>query len=80
MEVGWYGLPALAIGFGFLLGIEMTAAIVEKPFGRQPDDLPLESYCQTAREFVRAVVDSESGDTSTERRLSSPVEHTGLQT
>jgi putative membrane protein len=56
LELGWAGLPALAIGFGFLMGTELTAEVVEEPFGREPDDLPLESYCRTIETFIVAVV------------------------
>jgi putative membrane protein len=56
IEMGWWGLTVLAIGFGFLLGIEMTAEVVEEPFGTEGDDLPLEAYCQTIEEFVTAAL------------------------
>jgi ion channel-forming bestrophin family protein len=54
--MGWWGFPVLAIGFGFLLGIELTAEAVEDPFGREEDDLPLDAYCRTIETFVDAVL------------------------
>lgn len=33
----------------FLLGIELTAEEVEQPFAYDPDDLPLEQFCETVR-------------------------------
>jgi putative membrane protein len=56
MELGWWGLGPLAVGFGFLLGIELTAEAVEEPFGRAGDDLPLEDYCRTVEAFVTATL------------------------
>lgn len=56
LDLGWWCLPALAVGFGFIIGIELTAEEVEEPFGTEKDDLPLESYCQTIEQFVTAVL------------------------
>ena len=54
--MGWWDLPVLAIAFGFLLGIELTAEAIENPFGREEDDLPLDIYCRTIETFVFAVL------------------------
>ncbi|MGC4004620.1 MAG: bestrophin family ion channel [Pirellulales bacterium] len=54
--MGWWGLPVIAIGAGFFLGMEFTAEVVEQPFGHDGDDLPLEVFCQTIRTFVEATV------------------------
>ena len=56
-EMGWWGLPAFAVGTGFLLGIELTAESIEEPFGGDGDDLPLRTYCQTIETFVRAALE-----------------------
>jgi putative membrane protein len=60
LDMGWSALPALGMGFFFLLGIELTAEDVEMPFGSGADELPLEDYCRTIEEFVTAAVDFES--------------------
>jgi len=56
LEMGWWSVPVLMLGFSFLLGIELTAEAVEEPFGKDGDDLPLESYCQTIDTFVNAAL------------------------
>jgi putative membrane protein len=56
IEMGWWGLIVLAIGFGLFLGVEMTAEVVEEPFGCEGDDLPLETYCRTVETFVEAAL------------------------
>ncbi|MCI0463742.1 MAG: hypothetical protein L0Z62_42950 [Gemmataceae bacterium] len=57
LQMGWWGLFVLVVGFTFLLGMELTAEVVEEPFGREADDLPLETYCQTLETFVRATIE-----------------------
>jgi ion channel-forming bestrophin family protein len=52
-ELGWWSIPVLGIGIGFLLGIELAAEAVEEPFGTEGDDLPLEKYCETIAEFMQ---------------------------
>lgn len=54
LEMGWWGMLVLAVAFGFMLGIELTAEDVEEPFGTDDDDLPLETYCATIENYVRA--------------------------
>jgi putative membrane protein len=56
MLTGWWGLPLLAAGTVLLIGIELTAEAIEEPFGREGDDLPLETYCQTIETFVTAAL------------------------
>jgi len=55
-EIGWWGLPAIALLTYFLLGIEFTAEDVEEPFGRDTDDLALNTYCETIRRSVVEVL------------------------
>ncbi len=38
----------------FLFGVELIDSIVEEPFGRERDELDLDSYCRTIREGVVA--------------------------
>ena len=47
--VGPWVVPVQAVVVYFLFGIELTAEGVEQPFADDPDDLPLESYCETIR-------------------------------
>jgi putative membrane protein len=57
-EMGWWGVGLMVLEFAFLLGIELTAEAIEEPFGTDPDDLPLEAYCQTVETFVYGVLDA----------------------
>ena len=47
--VGLWVVLVQAVVVYFLFGIELTAEGVEQPFADDPDDLPLESYCETIR-------------------------------
>ncbi len=58
LDSGWQELPVLLLGFGFLFGVELTAEVVEEPFGQEADDLPLEQLCLTMETFVRDTADS----------------------
>lgn len=40
----------------FLLGVEMVAADIEDPFGREPDDLPLDTICANIERVTREVL------------------------
>lgn len=64
LDSGWRELPVLLLGFGFLFGVELTAEVVEEPFGTEADDLPLEQLCTTMETFVREVQDRSSGSGS----------------
>jgi len=57
LEVGWSGVPVLALGFAFLDGIELTAEEIEEPFGAEKDDLPLDTYCRNIETFVFSVLE-----------------------
>jgi putative membrane protein len=56
LDLGLWGIPALALGFYFLLGLELTAEDVEQPFGVSADDLPLASYCEAIEHFVQSIL------------------------
>ncbi|HEX4610044.1 MAG TPA: bestrophin family ion channel [Urbifossiella sp.] len=47
--VGGWAVLVQAVVVYFLLGIELTAEELEQPFGHDPDDLPLETYCLNIR-------------------------------
>jgi len=55
-EIRWWGIPAIALLTYFLIGIEFTAEDVEEPFGRDADDLALNTYCETIRKSVNQVL------------------------
>ncbi len=54
--LGAWGILVQAVVVYFLLGIELTAEEVEQPFGHDPDDLPLETYCQNLRRNAAEVL------------------------
>ena len=49
-------LPLILIGTYFLIGLELIAEDVEEPFGRDGDDLPLDSICNTIRGTVADIL------------------------
>lgn len=59
LDFGWSGIPVVLVAASFLLGVELTAAAIENPFGRAGDDLPLATYCQTIETFVTATLAEE---------------------
>jgi putative membrane protein len=48
----------LIVGF-FLLGLEQVAEDIQDPFGKEPDDLPLDRLCQTLADTVSAILPEE---------------------
>lgn len=55
-DLGWWELPGvLAISFTFL-GIEEIGVEIEDPFEGEPNDLPLESICQTIENNLTAML------------------------
>ena len=55
-QLGYWSVPAIGILTYFLLGIELTAEVVENPFGTEGDDLELASYCETIRRSLDQIV------------------------
>jgi len=49
---GLWSLPVILLMCLFLFGVELIDSIVEEPFGRERDELDLDSYCRTIREGV----------------------------
>lgn len=56
-DLGLVALPAVLIPAYFLIGIELTAESVEEPFGREGDDLPLDTLCQTISRSTGEILD-----------------------
>ena len=52
---GW-SILVQAILVYFLFGVELTAEEVEQPFAFDPDDLPLETYCETIRKNAHEIL------------------------
>jgi len=53
----WWTLPPILIGGYFLVGIELIAEDIEEPFGRDEDDLPLDSLCSDIKKVVGRILD-----------------------
>jgi putative membrane protein len=53
-ELGIWGLPVFELMCFFLLGVELIDSVVEEPFGRERDDLDLDTYCRTIHDGVAA--------------------------
>lgn len=51
-----WGLPLILIGTYFLIGLELIAEDVEEPFGKDGDDLPLDTICATIRSTVTDIL------------------------
>jgi putative membrane protein len=45
-DIGYWAIPIMAVTAYFVFGVEMAAVDIEEPFGNDPDDLPLESFCE----------------------------------
>lgn len=55
--LGVWALPVQAVVVYFLFGVELVAEEVEDPFGYDPDDLPLERFCETIRANAAEILD-----------------------
>ena len=53
VDQGWFTIPVVLLASCFMLGMEMVAEAIEEPFGKEKDDLPLDSYCETIERFIR---------------------------
>ncbi len=51
-EDGLWSLPVVLLVCFFLFGVELIDSIVEEPFGKDRNDLDLESYCRTIHKSV----------------------------
>ena len=49
-------LPIILIGTYFLVGLELIAEAIEEPFGKDLDDLPLDTICGYIRETVTEIL------------------------
>ena len=60
VSLGWWAVPVQGVLVYFLFGIELTAEEVEQPFGFDPDDLPLERFCDTIARNAAEIMGGES--------------------
>ena len=49
-------IPVILIGTYFLVGLELIAGEIEEPFGKDLDDLPLDTLCGTIRTSVTEIL------------------------
>ncbi|MBX9724549.1 MAG: hypothetical protein K2X81_24290, partial [Candidatus Obscuribacterales bacterium] len=49
-------LPIILVGTYFMIGLELIAEDIEEPFGKDGDDLPLDSICGTIRGTVTDIL------------------------
>jgi putative membrane protein len=57
-DTGLWSLPGILLVCFFLFGVELIDTIIEEPFGRERDELNLDSYCQTIRQDVEGLLQS----------------------
>lgn len=60
LDFGLWTFPCVMLVGYFLLGIEQVAEDIQNPFGREADDLQLDSLCVTLVNSVQAVFPKES--------------------
>jgi putative membrane protein len=56
ISLGVWSIVVQAVLVYFLFGVELMAEGVEQPFAFDPDDLPLERYCETIRASVESIL------------------------
>jgi len=56
-DLGWRTIPIVTVVAFTLMGIEGIADEIEMPFGRDPHDLPLETYCDDLKEEVDYIIE-----------------------
>ena len=59
-----WSLLLVFISAYFVLGLEMLAEDIERPFGLSPNDLPLDSICVTIEKSVQEVMSAGKADTA----------------
>lgn len=60
LDYGAWILPAVLLVGYFLLGIEQVAEDIQEPFGKEPDDLPLDRICQVIADSTQAILPKET--------------------
>ncbi len=55
-ELYWLSVPAVGVITFALLGIEEIGLEIENPFGNDPNDLPLEKYCNLSQDNIEELI------------------------
>lgn len=55
-EVGWWTGPLVGLISFTLFGIEAIGIEIENPFGRDPNDLPLDAICETMQRNIQDLI------------------------
>lgn len=68
----FWSLPLILVGTYFLIGVELIAEDIEEPFGRDGDDLPLDTICANIQRTITDILPIEQSlqYTSTMKALS----------
>ena len=56
VTLDWLVIPVVVLVFYALASLELIAEEIENPFGTDPNDLPLESICETIRKSVTEIL------------------------
>ncbi|KAF8448017.1 Bestrophin, RFP-TM, chloride channel-domain-containing protein [Boletus edulis BED1] len=56
-DLGWWTIPIVTVVAFTLMGIEGIADAIEMPFGYNPHDLPLDTYCDDLKEEVEYIIE-----------------------
>ncbi|KAG1756294.1 UPF0187-domain-containing protein [Suillus paluster] len=56
-DLGWSTIPIVTVVAFTLMGIEGIADEIEMPFGHDPHDLPLDTYCDDLREEIEFMIE-----------------------
>ncbi|KAI9204399.1 Bestrophin, RFP-TM, chloride channel-domain-containing protein [Polychytrium aggregatum] len=59
-DLQWWLIPCMTIVSFTLFGIEAIGAEIENPFGTDPNDLPIEDYCDLIRDDIDLIMARES--------------------
>lgn len=55
-QLGWWTAPVVALMSFTLFGIEEIGIEIENPFGRDPNDLPLDQICETMKRNIADLI------------------------
>jgi putative membrane protein len=58
-ELKWWTAPIVALISFTLFGIEAIGMEIENPFGTDPNDLPLDTICQTIQRNINDLIDTD---------------------
>lgn len=64
-QLGWWTAPIVALMSFTLFGIEEIGIEIENPFGRDPNDLPLDQICETMKRNIADLMSLESENSRT---------------